>query len=84
MQAFQSASDLIRAEELKGPADLYAAFLTVKNGFGNGLTKLGCYRFTKAEIKRAGISWDFVVQSCELLGLRLENKNGRHGHMVSK
>jgi hypothetical protein len=84
MQAFQSASDLIRAEELKGPSDLYAALLTVKNGFANGLTTLGCYCFTKAEIKRAGISWDFVVQSCELLGLRLENRHGRRGHMVSK
>jgi hypothetical protein len=84
MQAFHSAQDLIRAEDLKGSGDLYAALLTVKHGFANGLTTLGCYCFTKAEIKRAGIPWRFVVQSCELLGLRLENRHGRKGHMVSR
>lgn len=84
MQAFNTAADLISAEELSGPTDFYRALLTVKNGFANGLTKMDCYCFTKAEIKRAGIKWGFVVQSCELLGLRLENRHGRRGHMVSK
>lgn len=82
-QAFHSAADLIRAADLQGPCDLYAALLTVKNGFANGASKLGCYCFTKTEIKRAGIAWSFVVQSCELLGLKLENRHGRRGHMVS-
>lgn len=84
MEAFHAPTDLIRAEDLAGPEDLYRALLTVKNGFANGLTILCCYRFTKAEIKRAGINWSFVVESCELLGLKLENRHGRRGHVVSK
>lgn len=84
MEAFNKSSELIRANELTGPTDLYRALLTVKNGFTNGLQTIGFYRFTKAEIKRAGIDWDFVVKSCKVLGLKLENRHGRHGHMVSK
>ena len=84
MEAFNAVTDLISAEDLSGPTDFYRALLTVKNGFANGLTKLGCYCFTKAEVKRAGIEWSFVVQSCEVLGLKLENRHGRRGHMVSK
>jgi len=82
--AFHAVTDLIRAADLKGPCDLYAVLLTVKNGFSNGVSKLGCYCFTKAEIKRSGIEWSFVVRSCELLGLKLENRHGRLGHMVSR
>ena len=84
MQAFNSAAEMIQSQNLQGPADLYAAMLTVKNGFANGQTTLGCYTITKAQAKRAGIDWSFVVSSAQLLGLKLENKHGRHGHMVSK
>ena len=84
MQVFNSAADMIRAQNLRGPGDLYSAFLTVKNGFANGQTTLGCYSFTKKEIKAAGIDWSFVVSSAEILGLKLENRHGRHGHSVSK
>ncbi len=84
MQAFNSPAKMIRAQNLQGPADLYAAMLTVKNGFSNGMATLGCYTITKAQAKRAGIDWEFVVSSAQLLGLKLENRHGRHGHMVSK
>jgi len=83
MQAFHSAADLITADKLQGPADLYAAMLTVKNGFSNGLTSMGCYIITKAQAKRAGIDWSFVVNSAAVLGLKLENRHGWHGHMIS-
>lgn len=82
MQAFTHPSTMIRAENLAGPADLYAALLTVKYGFGNG-GKLGCYTITKAQAKRAGIRWEFVEQSAALLGLKIENRHGRRGHMFS-
>jgi hypothetical protein len=84
MQAFNSAAEMIQSQNLQGPSDLYAAMLTVKNGFANGQTALGCYTITKAQAKRAGIDWSFVVSSAQLLGLKLENRHGRHGHMVSK
>ena len=84
MQAFNSAAEMVQPQNLQGPADLYAAMLTVKNGFANGKTTLGCYTITKAQAKRAGIEWSFVVSSAQVLGLKLENKHGRYGHMVSK
>ena len=84
MQAFNSASDTISPQNLQGPADLYAAMLTVKNGFADGQTTLGCYTITKAQAKRAGIDWSFVVSSAQLLGLKLENRHGRTGHMIRK
>ncbi|MCE2659535.1 MAG: hypothetical protein LW854_15045 [Rubrivivax sp.] len=83
MQAFENAQVLIKASDLRGPADFYQVLLTVKNGFGNGVSKLGSYSFTKADIKRAGIDWTFVPASCEVLGLKLENRHGRRGHSVS-
>ena len=83
MEAFNNANELVRAAELTGPVDFYRALLTVKNGFANGVTRLGCYTFTRADIKRAGIEWDFVTDSVGLLGLKLENRHGRSGHMVS-
>ena len=83
LSAYFSSPDLIRANELQGAVDLYRALLTVKHGFGNGKTTLGSYSFTKAAIKRAGIEWSFVVQSCELLGLRLDNRAGYLGHCVT-
>lgn len=78
----QSPSQLIRANELQGPSDLYAMLLVLKNGFGNGST-LGHYSITKTQAKRAGISWGFVVASCEVLGLKLDNRHGRYGHSIS-
>lgn len=84
MQAFNSAADLIQPENLQGPSDLYAAMLTVKNGFANGQTTLGSYSITKAQAKKAGIDWEFVAASAQVLGLKFENRHGRYGHMVSK
>lgn len=81
---FHDAAELIRSDKLGGPTDLYRALLTVKNGFGNGVTRLGQYSITKAEARRAGIDWPFVVNSVEVLGLKIENRVGRHGHSISK
>lgn len=83
MQAFQTPNDYISSRNLSGPVDLYAALLTVKNGFGNGVTKLGCYTITKAEAKRAGIDWFFVEKSVQILGLKIANRAGRNGHCIS-
>jgi hypothetical protein len=81
MQAFNHPNEMIRAADLRGPADLYAALLTVKNGFGNG-SILGCYCITKAQAKAAGIEWQFVVDSCNVLNLNLSNRAGRRGHSI--
>ena len=83
MNQYETAADLIRADKLQGPVDLYRVLLTIKNGFANGKATLGCYAITKAEAKRAGIKWSFVINSVEVLGLKIENRHGRHGHMIS-
>ena len=83
MNQYETAADLIRAHKLQGPVDLYRALLTIKHGFANGKSTLGCYAITKAEAKRAGIEWSFVINSVEVLGLKIENCHGRHGHMIS-
>lgn len=80
MQAFYQAQDLISANKLTNPSDFYRALLTVKNGFENGVTKLGCYVITKTEAKKAGIDWAFIQQSVEVLGLKITNRAGRYGH----
>lgn len=72
----------ISAANLQGPADLYSQLLALKNGFSNGGT-LGHYSITKAQAKTAGITWEFVVASCEVLGLKLDSRHGRHGHSIS-
>jgi hypothetical protein len=82
MEQEMNQRDLIRANDLKGPADLYEMLLVLKTGFSNGGT-LGCYSITKAQAKRACISWEFVVSSCEVLGLKLSNRHGRWGHIIS-
>ena len=84
MNAFNEPQELIRAEKLAGPSDLYAAMLTVKNGFGNGVTKLGCYVLTKKQAKNAGIEWSFVEQSAQILGLSITNRAGKYGHSIIK
>lgn len=68
--------------KLEGPSDLYAALLEVKNGRADGGTR-GCVQLTKAAAKAAGIPWDFVVSSVEILGLKMSNRSGRHGHIIS-
>ena len=78
----QSPSQLIRANELQGPSDLYAMLLVLKNGFGNGST-LGHYSITKTQAKRAGISWGFLFSSFELLCLNLDNLHGLYVHSIS-
>lgn len=83
MQAFDSISELIGARDLKGPVDLYSALLTIKNGFVSG-GKLGCYAITKANAKKAGIDWQFVEDSCSILGLKLTKNNGPTGHVITK
>ena len=81
MKALSRAQDLVKAKDLKGPSDLYEALLTVKHGFDNGST-LGHYAITKAQAKAAGINWKFIEESCEMLGLRIDSKHGRYGHMI--
>jgi len=76
------ATKFTRPSSLQGPADLYEQLLALKNGFSNGST-LGHYSITKAQAKAAGITWEFVVASCEVLGLKLENRHGCHGHSIS-
>lgn len=83
MKALTNASELKSANALQGPCDLYAVLLTIKHGFGNGVSKMGCYSITKAAAKRAGIPWDFVTSSVKLLGLKIENRHGIHGHIIS-
>lgn len=84
MTAFENAQDLIRAERLQGPTDLYRVLLTIKNGFGNGITELGCYAITKAQAKQAGIKWSSVVDMVSILGLKMDNRCGRWGHTISR
>lgn len=83
MQAFNNATDFVGATQLTGPVDLYRGLLTLKNGFGNGVTKMGCYVIRKADAKKAGIDWKFVEQSVEILGLQMTNRAGRYGHSIS-
>lgn len=83
MKAFPTAADLIRADNLQGPCDLYSVLLTIKNGFADG-GKLGSYPITKAQAAKAKIEWAFVQLCCETLGLKLENRHGKHGHLISR
>ena len=83
MQPYTNASELKNAASLQGPADFYQVLLTIKHGFSNGVSKLGSYSITKASAKRAGIPWDFVINSVTLLGLKIENRHGIHGHIIS-
>lgn len=76
------ATQLIRASSLQGPADLYEQLLALKHGFANG-SKLGHYSITKKQAKDAGIEWSFVIDSAAILGLKVENRHGRHGHSIS-
>ena len=76
------AAKLILPADLQGPCDLYSMLLALKTGFSTG-GKLGCYSLTKKQAKAAGIEWDFVTASCEVLDLKLENRHGRHGHVIS-
>lgn len=82
MNPLTNFSEFKRADCLQGPADLYVILLTVKHGFANGESKLGHYSITKAQAKRAGIDWSFVISAVEILGLRIENRHGRHGHAI--
>lgn len=77
------ATQHIAPSNLQGPADLYEQLLALKNGFANGCT-LGCYSITKKQAKAAGIDWTFVVSSVEILGLKMENRHGMHGHIISR
>ncbi len=67
---------------IQGPADLYDLMLEVKNGCKNGSTR-GCTWITKKQAKEFGISWKFVQQSVQILGLKM-NRDGRFGYLISK
>lgn len=83
IKPFGSSRELVRAADLSGPLDFYAACLTVKHGFGDGCT-LGFYSITKAQARRAGIRWDFVESTVRILSLAITNRHGRHGHSIHK
>ena len=55
MTPFQTPFELMWSDRLQGATDLYQVLLTLKHGFGNGESTLGCYSITKADAKRAGI-----------------------------
>ncbi len=80
--AYETPAEMNRADKLQGPAELYRVLLTIKNGFVNGC-RIGCYSITKAQAKKAGIEWSFLENSCAVLGLKLGNRCGRYGHMIS-
>ena len=53
MTPFQTPFELMWSDRLQGATDLYQVLLTLKHGFGNGESTLGCYSITKADAKRA-------------------------------
>jgi hypothetical protein len=84
MTPFQTPFELMNSDRLQGATDLYQVLLTLKHGFGNGESKLGCYSITKADAKRVGIKWDAVVSMVRILDLKITNRNGRWGHVITK
>lgn len=84
MQPYTNPSERKSAKNLQGPTDLYQVLLTIKHGFGNGISTMDCYAITKADAKRAGIPWDFVINSVNLLGLKMGNRHGIYGHLISR
>lgn len=84
MTAYQDCHEMPFAEKLQGPTDLYRVLLTLKNGFGNGVSTLGCYSITKAQAKQAGIKWEVLISMVRILDLKISNRNGQWGHVISR
>lgn len=68
---------------IQGPSDLYELMLEVKKGGIDG-EPVRAFHLTKKQAGECGITWKFVEQSAELLGLKLERSGGSYGYRISK
>lgn len=82
MNAYQDPYETPYADQLQDSVDFYRILLTIKHGFGNGVTKMGGYCITKKQAKKAGIEWEMVMSMVSILGLKISNRHGRCGHLI--